>query len=148
MTRRITGIRSTAGHSTPGAIEGSWQLSGSCKAVPYYNTNTTKRRLYLTATIRATREGPQHGDPQGGSSERTKRGNGRRPGRRPLQNAGGMLIYYIPLQSVLPACIMYPVLIVAHAHCMYCHCIPHCSYVIARSGPRAAVRAVQVARYL
>jgi hypothetical protein len=37
--------------------------------------------------MRTTREGPQRGDPQGGSSEGTQRGNGRRPGRR--QNAGG-----------------------------------------------------------
>jgi hypothetical protein len=39
--------------------------------------------------MRTTREGPQHGDPQGGSSKGTQRGNERRPGQRSLQNAGG-----------------------------------------------------------
>jgi hypothetical protein len=40
--------------------------------------------------MRTTREGPQHRDPQGGSFEGTQRGgDGRRPGRRPLQKAGG-----------------------------------------------------------
>jgi hypothetical protein len=65
------------------------QLRGSCKAVPYYNTNTLKGGLQLAATMRTTREGPQHRDPQGGSSEGTHRGDGKRPGRRPLQKAGG-----------------------------------------------------------
>jgi hypothetical protein len=39
--------------------------------------------------MRATREGPQHRDPQGGSSEGTQRENGRRSGRRPLQDTSG-----------------------------------------------------------
>jgi hypothetical protein len=64
-------------------------LRGSCKAVPYYNINALKGGLQLAAaTTRTTREGPQHRDPQDGSSEGTQRGCGRRPGRWPLQKAG------------------------------------------------------------
>jgi hypothetical protein len=80
---------STAGHFTPGAIEGSYVIAAKQCVVPYYNINALKGGLQLTATIRATWEGPQHRDPQGGSSEGTQRGGGRRPGRRPLQKAGG-----------------------------------------------------------
>jgi hypothetical protein len=76
------------------------QLRGSCKAVgnlPHYtaspilyNKRGAGASSYSTSTIRirTTGEGPQREDPQGGSSERAKRGNGRRPGRRPSQNAG------------------------------------------------------------
>jgi hypothetical protein len=43
--------------------------------------------------MRTTREGPQHRDPQGGiivpRGDKEQRGDGRRPGRRPLQKAGG-----------------------------------------------------------
>jgi hypothetical protein len=76
------------GHFTPGATEGSHVVAAK-EAVPHYNANALKGGLQPAATMRTTREGPQHRDPQVGSSEGTQRGDGRRPERRPSQKAGG-----------------------------------------------------------
>jgi hypothetical protein len=72
----------------------------SYKAAPCCDINsTTKGGLQLAATMRTTREGPQHGDPQGGSFEGTQKGRTaaraaavterrRQQRRRPLHKEG------------------------------------------------------------
>jgi hypothetical protein len=73
-----------------------------------------------------------------------------RAGHRPGAGALGFVGILYPTPAHAPR--MYPV--VAHAPCVYCYCVPSCSYVTVCpkwpgwSAARAAVRAVQVARYL
>jgi hypothetical protein len=70
------------------AGQGSCVVAAKRKAAPCYNRNALQGGLQLAA-MRTMREGPRHRDPQGGSSEGTQRGDGRRPGRRPLQKTDG-----------------------------------------------------------
>ena len=77
---------STAGHFTPGAIEGSYVVATK----QYRAIMPMHKKGAAASSYHAVHEkGTANRDPHGGSSEGTQRGDGRRPGRRPLQKAGG-----------------------------------------------------------